>query len=270
MVKDLDPLKGVSVRGVKADHVKALLRGNFDDCALAGEALGHSRRLGELYFNGRLPEWLRRKLNAGLCTPLVKKSAPAGVTPDARPVCSEDCDMKVWRRCLVKQSTPAFKEQVAPQQLSVGISGGCEIKILGAQLEFERQRRLGAGYAHVALDMRNAHNQFDRRKAQAALDGMAEKNGSLAALAQGAWADTCFPTDVYTRGSDNGFRLLKSFDVGGAQGSPLSPIIFPAAIDGAMKATEAKYPGVKLTAIQDDIDPVDQGAGVCLHRHRFY
>ena len=71
-------------------------------------------------------------------------------------------------------------------------------------------------------------------------------------LAQGAWADRCFPTDVYTRGSDNGSRLLKSFDISGAQGSPLSPIIFPAAIDGAMKATEARYPGVKLTAIQDD------------------
>ena len=69
-----------------------------------------------------------------------------------------------------------------------------------------------------------------------------------------AWADTCFPTDVYTRSFDNGFQLLKSFDVGGAQGSPLSPIIFPAAIDSAMKATMANYPGVKLTAIQDDID----------------
>ena len=93
--------------------------------------------------------------------------------------------MKVWRRCLVKQSTQAFKEQVAPQQLSVGISGGCEIKILGAHLELERQQRLDADYAHVAIDVRNAHNSFDRRKAQAALDALAARDGSLVALAQG-------------------------------------------------------------------------------------
>ena len=97
-VKDLDPLKGVSVRGVKADHIRALHRGNFEDEAEASGALRQLRKLGELYFNARLPTWLHRKLNAGLCTPLVKKAAPEGCTPDARPVCSEDSDMKVWRR----------------------------------------------------------------------------------------------------------------------------------------------------------------------------
>ena len=156
-VKDLDPLKGVSVRGVKADHIRALHRGNFEDEAEAGGALRQLRKLGELYFNARMPTWLRRKLNAGLCTPLVKKAAPEGCTPDARPVCSEDSDMKVWRRCLVKQATPAFKERVAPQQLAVGISGGCEIKILGSNLELERQLKQQADYAHVAIDLKNAH-----------------------------------------------------------------------------------------------------------------
>ena len=65
--------------------------------------------------------------------------------------------MKVWRRCLVKQATPAFKERVAPQQLAVGISGGCEIKILGSNLELERQLKQQADYAHVAIDLKNAH-----------------------------------------------------------------------------------------------------------------
>ena len=66
---------------------------------------------------------------------------------------------------------------------------------------------------------------------------MASESAQLAALAQGAYADTCFPTDVYTRGFTQDFQLLKSFDVGGAQGSPLSPIIFPAAIDDGPLST---------------------------------
>ena len=41
---------------------------------------------------------------------------------------------------------------------------------------------------------------------------------------------------------------------GGPQGCPLANLFFPLAIDSALKATEAMYPGVEAKAIQDDID----------------
>ena len=75
-MKELDPLKSCSVRNHKPDLINSLLRGNFDTDGEASDALDWQRRLGELYFNGMMPKWLRRRINAGLCTPLVKKAAP--------------------------------------------------------------------------------------------------------------------------------------------------------------------------------------------------
>ena len=42
--------------------------------------------------------------------------------------------------------------------------------------------------------------------------------------------------------------------MGGPQGYPLTNLLFPLAIDSAIKATEAKYQGVEAKVIQDDID----------------
>ena len=98
------------------------------------------------------------------------------------------------------QATAPFCERVEPQQLAVGASGGCEIKILGLNLELEAREREGADFINVALDMKNAHSSFSRAAAQKALDLMAAGSSSLLALAQGIWADTSFPIDVYMRG----------------------------------------------------------------------
>ena len=102
--------------------------------------------------------------------------------------------------------------------------------------------------------MRNAHSSFSRAAAQEALDRMATGNSSLSALAQGVWADTSFPIDVFMRGHTFEFEHLKDFDVGGPQGSPMSNFAFPAAIDHALKSTVSRYPRVHISAIQDDID----------------
>ena len=47
------------------------------------------------------------------------------------------------------QATKPFCERVSPQQLAVGISGGCEIKILGTNLELELRESRGEDYVNV-------------------------------------------------------------------------------------------------------------------------
>ena len=41
--------------------------------------------LGRLYLGGQMPSWARKALNTGLLTPLIKKAAPPGMTPDSCP-----------------------------------------------------------------------------------------------------------------------------------------------------------------------------------------
>ena len=45
-----------------------------------------------------MPPWLRRTLNAGLLTPLVKKAAAEGETPDSRPTNARDMDVSMWTK----------------------------------------------------------------------------------------------------------------------------------------------------------------------------
>ena len=54
--------------------------------------------------------------------------------------------------------------------------------------------------------------------------------------------------------SPTGFARVCTATADGPQGSPLTDLAFPALINKALKATEAKFPGVELRAIQDDID----------------
>jgi hypothetical protein len=51
-----------------------------------------------------------------------------------------------------------------------------------------------------------------------------------------------------------GFIKIATSTAGGPQGRPLANIAFPALIDGPLKETEAKFPGVEVKAIQDACD----------------
>jgi hypothetical protein len=52
----------------------------------------------------------------------------------------------------------------------------------------------------------------------------------------------------------NGFKHLCTSFVGGPQGSAITNQAFPLTINAALKATEAKFKGVTVRAIQDDCD----------------
>jgi hypothetical protein len=54
--------------------------------------------------------------------------------------------------------------------------------------------------------------------------------------------------------SDRRLAHLRNGRAGGPQGPALTNLTFPVTINSALKATEAKYPGVEVPAIQDDFD----------------
>ena len=255
------PLTGVGPRGFHAGYVKQLYTANAAGDISAKKAF---EELGQAYLSCEMPTWLRRAFNGGLLTPLVKKPVPAGETPDARPTNARDIDVSIWLKTIQRQANAAIRQTLIPQQLAVAVSGGCEIKVIGAKLKIEQALKNGLDFVLVCLDLKNAHNEFRRAAAQDALDethrsaAEAQTRGheSLKDLAQAHRADTGHAGDVYMRDSKSptGFARVCTSTAGGPQGSPLTNLAFPALINKALKATEAKFPGVELRAIQDDID----------------
>ena len=78
----------------------------------------------------------------------------------------------------------------------------------------------------------------------------------MASLARAHYADSGQPGEIWVRSEEGerGFVYLCDGVADGPQDCPLTNLLFPLAINSALKATEAKYPGVEAKAIQDDID----------------
>ena len=138
----------------------------------ATEAYPRFIQLGCLYLDGTLPPWVRRSLNAELCTPLVKQEPLPGHDPDCRPTKARDMDVATWTKGIQRRYTKAVCRQVTPQQLAVGVPDGVAIKDHGSNLMLEEARKLGVPYVQVAMDVKNAHSAYDRRAAQQILEGL--------------------------------------------------------------------------------------------------
>ena len=133
------------------------------------------------------------------------------------------------------------------------MTSGCEIKIIGAKLIIEQAIIKLEDLVLVCLDLKNAHNAYKRSGAQECLDGAGP---GLKTIAQAHRADTAHGGNVYMRNSKSktGFIKIATSTAGGPQGSPLTNIAFPALINGPLKETKAKFPGVEIQAIQYDCD----------------
>ena len=95
-----------------------------------------------LYLDARMLPWLRRLLALGLLAPLAKYMPVSGGEIDARPTKAGDIDTAPWCRALQTDQTPKCKlgepvvgirRHLEPQQVAVGISGGCESIAIGAK-----------------------------------------------------------------------------------------------------------------------------------------
>jgi len=201
---------------------------------------------------GRFPRWLTRSLNAGLITPLVKKPPAEGQTPDARPTNARDADVTLPLKAIQRKATPALRRLVGPQQLGVGVKNGVELKILGMKILADLHKAEGSPFVVVLVDLKNAHNAYDRNKAQTALDEAAAAEPELRDIARAHHADCGQASDIYMRTADGrGFTHICEGTAGGPQGSPITNGAFPVVINSALKSTEAGF-GVDVKAIQDD------------------
>ena len=201
VVMKTSPLTGVGPRGLGAGPIKQLFTARLSE--KGAEAKQRLTELGQVYFSCEMPTWLRKALNGGLLTPLVKKIAPEGETPDARPTNARDIDVSIWLKTIQRKANHAARKALEPQQLGVAVSGGCEIKVIGDKLKIEEAQREGTQLVLVCLDLKNAHNEYSRAGAQTALDHLGLQNDSLKHLAQAHRADCGHRGDVYMRSSSS-------------------------------------------------------------------
>ena len=152
-----------------------------------------------------------------------------------------------------------MSRQLIPQQLAIGVSDGVAIKAHGSNLRLELARRRGEKYMQAALDVRNAHNEYNRRAAQQRLvehESAHPNSGAWRDLSRAHHSDCAQPSDVYMRDptAARGLKHVCEGKAGGPQGSALTCIVFPILLDGILKKTEQTFPGIEAKAIQDDVD----------------
>jgi hypothetical protein len=255
-IKKLNPLVGVGSRGFKSHYVICLLRGKFSNPG-AVAALSSFTALGCAYLTATMPPWLRKLFGGGLLTPLCKEAPVEGMPVDARPTKAEDSDTAVWTATLHKEHCPKVKRKVLPEQLGVGVSGGCEMHALGPKLEKSKAERNSDPFASALVDLINAHNEFKRAEAIRELQAAADGDPSLTPLLVAFDSITYAAPAVFMRSDTDpsGFAKLCDSKAGGGQGNPLTNIVFPVAINGALKRTSEKFgDSIVVKAIQDDIN----------------
>ena len=115
--------------------------------------------LGRRYLDRAMPPRVRRTLNKELLTPLVKAAPPPGREPDCRPAKGRDMDISGWTKGQQRKHCEEVSRQLIPQQLAIGV-----IKAHGSNLRLELARRTGEKYMQLALDLKNAHNEYDRSR----------------------------------------------------------------------------------------------------------
>ena len=69
-----------------------------------------------------------------------------------------------WTKGQQQKHCKEVSRQLIPQQLAIGVPDGAAIKAHGSSLRLELARRTGEKYMQLALDLKNAHNEYDRSR----------------------------------------------------------------------------------------------------------
>ena len=167
-------------------------------------------------------------------------------------------DVSSWTKAQQRAHCNEVSRQLIPQQLAIGVSDGVTIKAHGSNLRPELARRRGEKYMQLALDLKNAHNEYNRRMAQQCLvehESAHPNSGAWMDLSRVHHSDCAQPSDVYMRDATaaRGLKHVCEGKAGGPQGSALTCIVFPILLDGILKKTEQMFPGIETKAIQDDV-----------------
>ena len=240
---------GTGPRGLHAHHLHLIRRAvTTSELELNGTEI--FERLGTLILSNKVP-WVTLALSGALLSPLFKKSEGS----DCRPALPQDRDFCNWCQGAQRQYTDLTREQVAPQQVAVGVSGGVEIVSHGINETLDEANRHNTPLVIVAEDGVNCHNEFNRKALVRDVREMAESNPDMRALAH-LISNICdIEPQVYARSTmdPTGIQKLTTLQVGGAQGNAVTNIAFPISIDKPLKEAERNFPGVIIRAVQDDI-----------------
>ena len=253
LIKNLDIHKGTGPRSFKNDYlIKLVTSKKVSD--ISKRSVDNLTKLGQYYLSGNIPEKYRLLLSGGLLTPLIKK-ANVDNHIEARPVKAEDADTSIFCRALSKSMTQAVRAIVAPQQLAIGVENGIQLYITGINLKLEEATRNNKQLSIVSLDIRNAHNEFNRKSMMTELDRLIVDNPELGKLRCGLMSTIGIQPNIYMKdySKSSGYIELCRSCQGGGQGNALTNIAFPIAINRFMKACEAEFPNVEVRAYQDNI-----------------
>ena len=263
----LDVKSGSGTDGRRPHYLKCLATYDFGDSGdSGGEGEGGFSRAIETFeslwqgiIEDKLPPWAYHYLTYGkLCTLVKKPPRTPGEVPDARPVNAGLIDRRVVEKSLVKRAGDQLRAHLEPQQLAIGTKYGCEALLWGTRWTLEQH----PDWVCVTLDLKNAHNAFDRAKAMEALKATI-LDGSVGAT-DAEWEPAAktivkafhclnFPTSqIYSPTADGTLAKICEGDEGGPQGSPLTPVAFAMLIDPILKKYDA-MDGVTVRAIADDI-----------------
>ena len=124
----------------------------------------------------------------------------------------------------------------------------------GLKFWYEKFKSKGLRQVAVALDIKNAHNSFDRSASIEAPSAAADANESLRSLPRAWHAVASQKNGIFMRDTEsaNGWTFLCDSSEGGGQGNALTGIAFCATINMAMKGIESQFK-VEIRAIQDDM-----------------
>jgi hypothetical protein len=113
--------------------------------------------LGNLYLAGNLHPLCRDLLNMGRAVPIGKKDG--GI----RIIVVGDVIVRVWNRVACGLVSQGVGERLAPLQVGVGISSGCEIAAHMHDLQYSRTEETATPHGLLPIDAENAYNKAYRQ-----------------------------------------------------------------------------------------------------------
>jgi hypothetical protein len=99
------------------------------------------------------PAWFYMVFSQVKLVALIKQEAPAGLTPDVRPLGIAECLRRVFHRALVKERKDTFAQHFFPQQGAVGMANGTSM----ITLELHTLLEANPDWVLIKLDLREMH-----------------------------------------------------------------------------------------------------------------
>ena len=252
IIDGLDLATSAASRGVHPHYIFCLSRAKNLYPGSESEGIDVYTKLGQLILENKRA-WVSLALGGTVLTPLLKNSQLEEVNLDARPLAAKDCDNSIWLKAAQHAQTERVCKLVIPQQLSIGISGGATVKVIGCKLQLEKANDEGKGVTYHKEDIDNAYNGYDRVRVMRDISDAAAVRQDLVSFERLARNTMILEPVIRVRTTrrGDGYDELCNSESGGEQGNATTGLIFACGMNAPMKQTEENF-GVMIRAIADD------------------